>query len=308
MNHLKEFIISNGPQIQLFLFAGLFFISWNIENIAGVLFNYRKWKHAFINAPFILGNIPGQLLLGLAFVKIIEWTTQHQFGLLYHFSVFNKNAFLLFVTSFIFLDFGEYVYHVIMHKVKRLWMFHIVHHSDRIVDVSTTLREHPGENFIRLSFTLLWVFISGVAFWVLIVRQIIQVFTTLFAHMNYRLPERVDSVIGLIIITPNLHQVHHHYKQPYTDCNYGDVFSIWDRLFGTFKRMPAEDLIFGVDTYMKKEDIGNFGSLVKIPFGKYRKKDKTEANNLPFKLGKNRVELEVRIPSQSVNSRGIKIV
>lgn len=291
----------------MFVFAGLFFIGWNIENIAGVLFNYKKWKHAFINAPFILINIPGQLLLGLAFIKTIEWTTQHQFGLLHHLPV-SRNSFLLFLASFVFLDFGEYVYHVTMHKVKRLWMFHIVHHSDRVVDVSTTLREHPGENFIRLSFTLLWMFIGGVAFWILILRQIIQVFTTLFAHMNYRLPERVDSVIGLIFITPNLHQVHHHYKQPYTDCNYGDVFSMWDRLFGTFKRMPAGELIFGVDTCMKKEDTGNFVSLVKIPFGKYRKKDKTEGYNFPFESDRKRAELEIKLTSPSVNFPGTKII
>lgn len=273
MSYLQKYSIDHGSQIQLLLFAGLFLLSWNIENISGVLFNYKKWKHAFINAPFMLTNIPGQLLLGLSFVKTIEWTTRHEFGFLYHLS-FSTNSLLLFVVSFIFLDFGEYIYHVIMHKVKRLWMFHIVHHSDQVVDISTTLREHPGENIIRLSFTLLWVFISGVGFWALLLRQIIQVFTTLFAHINYRLPEKIDSVIGLVFITPNLHQVHHHYKQPYTDCNYGDVFSIWDRMFGTFKRMPAEELKFGVDTYIKPGDSDNFNSLVKIPFGRYRKADR----------------------------------
>jgi sterol desaturase/sphingolipid hydroxylase (fatty acid hydroxylase superfamily) len=185
---------------------------------------------------------------------------------------------LLFLVTFVFLDLGEYVYHVTMHKVKRLWMFHVVHHSDDVVDISTTFREHPGENFIRLSFTLLWVFISGTAFWILMLRQIIQTFSTLFAHMNCRLPGKIDSLIGLIFITPNLHQVHHHYKQPYTDCNYGDVLSIWDRLFRTFKRLPAEHLVFGVDAYMKKEDTGKFTSLVRIPFGRYRSKGDVETD------------------------------
>jgi sterol desaturase/sphingolipid hydroxylase (fatty acid hydroxylase superfamily) len=264
-------MIVNGSKIQLFLFAGLFFINWNIENIAGVLFNYKKWKHAFVNVPFIFTNIPGQFVLGIAFTKTIEWTTLHRFGFLYFFPS-NKSSLLLFLLTFILLDLGEYVYHVIMHKVKRLWMFHVVHHSDQVVDVSTTLREHPGENVIRLSFTLLWVFLSGAALWALLLRQTIQVISTLFAHMNYRLPKKVDHVIGLIFITPNLHQVHHHYKQPYTDCNYGDVLSIWDRVFGTFKTLPAEDLIFGVDTYMKKEDIEGFNILAGMPFGKYREK------------------------------------
>lgn len=269
MSNSQNFFSVYGPQIQVILFLGLFIIAWNIENIAGAVFHPKKWKHALINTPFILANIPGQLLLGLSFAKTIEWTTQHQFGFLYHLPI-GKSSILLFVVSFAFFDLGEYVYHVTMHKVKRLWMFHVVHHSDPVVDISTTLREHPGENFIRLSFTLLWVFLSGAPFWALMLRQIIQAFTTLFAHMNYRLPAKADNIISTVFITPNLHQVHHHYKQPYTDCNYGDVFSIWDRLFGTFKRLRAQDLIFGVDTYAKKEETDAFGSLVKLPFGKYR--------------------------------------
>ena len=271
---MQQFFSVYGHEVQLCLFFGLFFINWNLENIAGVVFTYKKWKHAFVNAPFIITSIPGQLLLALAFAKTIDWTIQHQFGFFYYLQIGKNCSLYLFLASFIFLDFGEYVYHVIMHKVKGLWMFHIVHHSDPVVDVSTTLREHPGENIIRLSFTLLWVFISGTVFWALMLRQIIQAFTTLFAHMNYRLPAKANKIIGLLFITPNLHQVHHHYQQPYTDSNYGDVLSIWDRVFGTFKTLPSDKLIFGLDTYMNKEDTGKFISLVKLPFGKYRKKGK----------------------------------
>jgi sterol desaturase/sphingolipid hydroxylase (fatty acid hydroxylase superfamily) len=269
-SHFRNFILAHGESFQLFLFIGIFFIAWNIENIGGVIFQYKKWRHAFINAPFIFTNIPGQLLLGLAFVEVIRWTSIHQFGFLYLIHI-GKSSFILFVITFVFLDLGEYIYHLIMHKVKRLWMFHVVHHSDTVVDVSTTLREHPGENIIRLSFTLLWVFLCGAVFWAILLRQIIQVFTTLFAHINYRLPEKLDQIIGWIFITPNLHQVHHHYKQPYTDSNFGDVLSIWDRIFGTFKRIPLEDLVFGVDTHMQKEVNGNFRTLFKIPFNKIGK-------------------------------------
>ncbi len=270
MHNFIDFITKSGPQVQLYLFVTLFIFIWNIENIGGVIFTYKKWKHAFTNAAFIFTNIPGQLLLGLAFVKTTEWTTQHQFGFLFNIP-FCKNPFWFFIASFIYLDFGEYLYHVVMHKVKRLWMFHVVHHSDPVVDISTTLREHPGENFIRLSFTLIWVFISGTMFWMLMLRQIIQAATTSFAHMNYRLPEKADSIVSLLFITPNLHQVHHHYKQPYTDCNYGDVLSIWDRMFGTLKRLPANELVFGVDTYMEREVVNKFPALARLPFGKYKK-------------------------------------
>jgi sterol desaturase/sphingolipid hydroxylase (fatty acid hydroxylase superfamily) len=277
VSYIQHLVTSYGAQMQLLLFVAVFFITWNIENIAGIISNYKKWKHAFVNAPFIFTSIPGQIILGLAFVKTIEWTARHYFGVLY-FLPEKTSGIMLFLATFILLDFGEYVYHRIMHSVKRLWMFHIVHHSDTVVDVSTTLREHPGENFIRLTFTLLWVFTSGAAFWALLLRQIIQSFSTVFAHMNCRLPEKVDRIVGLFFITPNLHQVHHHYKQPFTDCNYGDVLSIWDRLFGTFKRLGIKDLVFGIDTYMEKNENGNFIFLAKLPFGKYRDKGFLEEN------------------------------
>ncbi|MEO5909229.1 MAG: sterol desaturase family protein, partial [Ginsengibacter sp.] len=175
MNHqFQDFILSHGDLIQLVLFISLFFISWNIENIYGVLFKYKKWKHAFVNAPFIFTNLPGTLLLGLAFVGVIKWTSMNHFGLLFCFHI-NKDPMLLFLATFVLLDFGEYIYHIIMHKVKTLWRFHLIHHSDNTVDISTTLREHPVESIIRLSFTLLWVFLSGTVFWALLLRQIIQV-------------------------------------------------------------------------------------------------------------------------------------
>ena len=270
--HWINFITDYNSPIQLALFVVLLYIFWNIENIVGISLQYKKWKHAFLNAGFIFTNIPIMLLLGLLFVKTIHWTQFHHFGILNQLPL-SHHLLLLFIASFIFLDLGEYVYHVIMHRVKRLWMFHLVHHSDNVVDVSTTLREHPGENFIRLSFTLLWVFISGTLFWVLLLRQTIQVITTLFAHMNYQLPKKLDKAIGFVFITPNLHHVHHHFQQPYTDCNYGDVLSIWDRLFGTFRTLPQQEIIYGVDTYMDIKEHARFNVLLKLPFGKYRSKN-----------------------------------
>jgi sterol desaturase/sphingolipid hydroxylase (fatty acid hydroxylase superfamily) len=272
MNLFIDFLTHSSEKIQLVLFVGVLFLCWNLENVVALTLNYKKWRHAFLNAHFILTNTPVQFILGIAFVKTMQWTALHHFGLIYYLPE-KSNPWILFGATFLMLDFGEYWYHVIMHKVKRLWLFHVVHHSDNVVDISTTLREHPGENFIRLSFTLLWIFLSGAFFWVVVLRQIIQIFSTSFAHINCRLNPKLDYLIGLVFITPNLHQVHHHYQRPFTDCNYGDVLSIWDRMFGTFKKLPPGELVFGVDTYMKKEDNDNFKALFKIPFGKYRKSE-----------------------------------
>jgi sterol desaturase/sphingolipid hydroxylase (fatty acid hydroxylase superfamily) len=271
---LINFLDHHSETAELIIFASVLFLCWNIENLAALTLNYKKWKHAFINAHFIVTNLPNSLLFSILFAKTMQWTMHHHFGILYTFHPF-LHPVISFVCSFLLLDFGEYIYHVLMHKNKRLWTFHIVHHSDRIVDISTTLREHPGENFVRLAFTWLWVFLTGTFFWVLVLRQIIQIFSTSIAHINYRLPQKLDRFLGFVFITPGLHQVHHHYQNPYTDSNYGDVLSIWDRIFGTLKRMPSEEVVFGIDTYMRdKEEENNFISIFKIPFKALKQEDK----------------------------------
>lgn len=271
MHNLLNFLSHSSEEIQALLFSGILLVCWNIENVAGLSMGYKKWNHAGLNAKFVITNIPLQFLLGFAFAKVILYTTNHHFGLLYNLPI-KKNNLLLFIASFILLDLGEYIYHVLMHKFKRLWMFHLVHHTDTVVDVSTTFREHPGENIIRNVITLAWIALGGIGFWALFLRQLIQIISNLFSHMNYRLPQKLDNIVGLIFITPNLHHVHHHYQQPYTDCNYGDVLSIWDRMFGTFKRMKDKEIFFGVDTYMDEKENGRYLSLLKIPFGKYKKR------------------------------------
>jgi sterol desaturase/sphingolipid hydroxylase (fatty acid hydroxylase superfamily) len=270
MKNLIETLMGSSLIVQAGFFTGIVILCQFLENSAALFAVHNKWKHAFLNSSFLFTNIPVQFAFGYLFAFVIHWTNSHHFGLM-HYLPFVKNQFLFFFIAFVALDLGEYVYHVTMHKVKRLWMFHAVHHTDTFVDISTTVREHPGENLIRTCFALLWVFLSGAAFWVFFLRQIIQTGSTIFAHVNYRLPDRIDKYAGLIFITPNLHHVHHHYEQPYTDCNYGDVLSIWDRLFGTFRRLPVNKIIFGLDTFMDKKENSQYIKLIKIPFGKYRK-------------------------------------
>ncbi len=265
---------SNAPDShRILLLAGSFFVFGAVEQIIPLSKGYKKIPHSINNALFMLTAAPIQILGGYALVQAIGWTIPHHWGLLYHIPGM-QYPLLLFLVTFILLDFFEYIYHVVMHKVKRLWMFHLVHHSDRIVDVSTTLREHPGETFIRLSFLVLWVFLLGACFWALLFRQFIQIFSNVFAHSHFRLNEKLDRVVGLIFITPNLHHVHHHFEQPYTDKNYGDILSIWDRIFGTFARMGKSEIVFGVDNYMEEKENTNFANLSKIPFGKYRSNKK----------------------------------
>jgi sterol desaturase/sphingolipid hydroxylase (fatty acid hydroxylase superfamily) len=108
------------------------------------------------------------------------------------------------------------------------------------------------------------VFVCGAPFGALLLRQTGQTLTNILAHTSFRLPPLAARIFGWVFITPNLHHVHHHFKQPYTDRNFGDTFSIWDRLFGTFAEPFAENSIFGLDTHMKEQMSGY--QLVMLPY------------------------------------------
>lgn len=144
---------------------------------------------------------------------------------------------MLFATILI-RTFAAYLFHVMTHKVPLLWRFHRVHHSDTQLDLSTTIRAHP------LEFVFLFLLIVPVAIlfgldpMVLAGVQIFEISVTLFNHTNIRLPERWDRALRWLIVTPNMHSLHHSSWQPETDSNYSGALSIWDRIFGTYSAAP----------------------------------------------------------------------
>jgi len=262
---------SNVPDShRIYLLAASLFLFGNIE----ILFLNRKTKNKIIhilnNSLFMLSAAPVQIVLGFLLLNVLKFTSQNHFGIMYSLP-FTQNNFAILIIGFLLLDLGEYIYHIAMHKVKQLWMCHLVHHSDRDLTVSTTLREHPIETGIRLLFLITWVFLSGIPFWALMFRLFFQIASNVFVHTNFRINDKIDKIVSIIFVTPNMHQVHHHFQQPYTNKNYGDVLSIWDRIFGTFTTAKANELVFGVDTYFDKSENSNFLQLLKLPFGKYRK-------------------------------------
>lgn len=255
---------NHSTLLQIFLFLGVITLIWIAELHHALVDAKEKWRHSRVNLLFITTALPIQLSLSALVVLISGWVTLHHWGIMFLLPE-STYGWLKYLIAFFLLDFCEYVYHVLMHKISPFWGFHLIHHSDEEVDVSTTLREHPCETFIRVSFLILWVFLSGASIGVLLLRQTIQTVANLTAHSNYRIPVKIEKICQLLFITPRLHQVHHHFELPYTDCNYGDVFCIWDRLFGTYKEMPKEEIKFGIDNYQNYSS-SDFKALIRHPF------------------------------------------
>jgi len=132
------------------------------------------------------------------------------------------------------LDLAWYATHVSMHKVAWLWRLHRVHHCDPVVDVTTAIRQHPGESVVRYVYLAAFGLALGAAPGAFAVYRIGSALQGLFEHANVRLPLWLDRAISWSFASPNLHKVHHSRHAHYTNTNYGNIFSIFDRLFRTF--------------------------------------------------------------------------
>jgi sterol desaturase/sphingolipid hydroxylase (fatty acid hydroxylase superfamily) len=134
----------------------------------------------------------------------------------------------------VLLDLTEYLRHRVFHHVRPLWLVHTVHHSDHEVDVTTGLRFHPLETgFIALLQTSLLA-VAGLPLLGLIIHALVQIPTSALQHAAVRLPPSFERVAGWLIVTPGMHRVHHSTEYIETNSNYGELFSVWDRLFGTY--------------------------------------------------------------------------
>lgn len=247
------------------LVGGLLFF-WILEGAIPVFsLRYRttKLNHAAVNFAFTVIHLIIHSLLAIFIVRLSDWCQSHSFGIV-HWTKANIGWSIL--IGVLALDFSSWWVHWVMHRQPLLWRFHLIHHSDSKVDVTTGLRHHPGDSMLRGVFFILFIFISGAPMYAVMIYQTLVVAFTAFTHANISLPVAIDKWLSYLLISPNMHKVHHHRLQPYTDTNYGAVFSIWDRLLGTFSHLPMQDIRYGIDRYYPAEKDEELGTLLKKPF------------------------------------------
>jgi sterol desaturase/sphingolipid hydroxylase (fatty acid hydroxylase superfamily) len=149
-----------------------------------------------------------------------------------------------------------------------MWHFHKIHHIDTEIDTTTALRHHPVESIFRVVALLLAVITMGVPIWMVMLYQTISAFMSQFNHANIRLPQWLDNTLSWIIVSPDMHKVHHSHYQPETDSNYANIFSLWDRLFRTFVKVKdVTTLQYGLDEYTAPH-YQKIGALLKVPWEK----------------------------------------
>ena len=173
-----------------------------------------------------------------------------------------------FAASFILFDLWQYLWHRLNHKIPLLWRFHAVHHADRELSASSGLRFHTGEIVLSSLARLAILPLIGMTVPQLILYEAILIPVILFHHSNLRIPDTIDRRLRRMIVTPRMHWVHHSEFQPETDSNFSSVFSIWDRIFGSFRLVSdPHNLNLGLGP-MKRREWATLQGMVAMPFRK----------------------------------------
>ncbi len=227
--------------------------------------NYDKARHAKTNFGLLSIVMLINVVFGVLTAGVFVWLEHSHFGLL---NFFQAPIWVELVLSIMVLDLiAQYGVHYLLHKVPWMWRLHMVHHSDKHVDVTTGTRHHPFDFVLREIFALIAVVIMGMPVSFYLFYRILSVLFTYWTHANIALPLNVDMALSYLIVTPGVHKFHHHRSMPWTDKNFGNILSIWDRLFGTFVYGDRGAIVFGVDRADHLND-ESFTTQIGLPFTK----------------------------------------
>ncbi len=227
--------------IRLTIFVGLFVIIALIETFIPRRQRGQKRQQrwatnwAFTFANFLLLRVLATLMPLLAVGAAIDANT-HSWGIL---NMMQMPVWIEVIIAILVLDFAIWAQHLITHKVPLLWRIHSVHHADTDMDVSTAIRFHPIEIGLSMILKITLVYLLGPSVIAIILFEIILNGTAMFNHANIRLPLPLDIFLRKILVTPDMHRIHHSAQRTEHDNNYGFALSIWDHMFGTYISEPA---------------------------------------------------------------------
>ncbi|MBB4211885.1 sterol desaturase/sphingolipid hydroxylase (fatty acid hydroxylase superfamily) [Rhodothalassium salexigens DSM 2132] len=235
---MQQFLLDHEPMVRLGVFAGLL----TALALAEAVFprrarrQRRGWRWPVNLALVALGTLALRLVIPVVAVSAALWAEAAGWGLLRWLGLADGAAFAIAVLA---LDLAIYGQHVAMHRLPWLWRVHRVHHADLDLDVTSGLRFHPMEFVLSMFYKVAVVVALGAPAAAVVVFEVVLNALALFNHANLRLPAAVDRILRRVIVTPDVHVVHHSTLGCETDSNFGFNLIVWDRLFGTYRARPA---------------------------------------------------------------------
>lgn len=279
----KTIFDSYGTPILIVVFIIFFILETKLQLRKRV---QSRWKRILIN--FIV-SIPAFALLRILFIPTMVWLAVKNegwhFGLTY---LLDVPVWLKAAIVFLLLDYSNYIWHILLHKLPFLWRFHLVHHTDLDLDVTTAFRFHFGEMIGSVFFRGAAVLLTGAPMTLVLIYEIIFEAATQFHHSNTKLPFHFEKLLNKLIVTPRMHGIHHSMVKRETDSNYSIIFSFWDRIHKTVRlNIHQNEIVTGVPAYADEKEL-TIGNLLKLPFTairpwkKYPAKDKSNPNQLKY--------------------------
>lgn len=253
--------------LRLSVFAGTLFVFALLEAV----FPRLRFSHGRVQrwpgniGIVVIDTILARVLLPGITVAAALFAADAEIGLFHWLDV---PPVVAFIATLVLFDLAIYAQHVVFHKVPMLWRLHRVHHTDPAFDVTTALRFHPIEILLSLLIKGALVIALGAPAVAIVIFEVILSSAAIFNHSNMRLPLWLDGILRVVIVTPDMHRVHHSVHQPETDSNYGFNLSIWDRLFGTYRAQPRDGydgMRIGLDGFADDRVLG-LGALLIQPF------------------------------------------
>ncbi len=251
----------------------IFISSLIILLIVGIIFSYRKYNNfsarmytniflGFINSIFI------KILIPISLVQLANLSVKSNWGLINNVSFLSFQNILVVISSILLLDMLIYWQHRLTHKIPILWKLHRVHHTDLHIDTTSGVRFHPLEIMMSYVIKVGLIIAIGIPPLAVLIFEIILSTSSLFNHSNFTLPKKVERLIRFMIVTPDMHRIHHSVIVSETNSNYSFSFSFWDKLFGSYVDKPKGDpkvMDLGLSEFRDQKKLSIFSLLIQ-PF------------------------------------------
>jgi sterol desaturase/sphingolipid hydroxylase (fatty acid hydroxylase superfamily) len=255
------FFMDKKPLLVMAALAAIFLLEGIFPYYLG------RQKRALHAVPHLVTAVVNafltRLLLAGITMQVIFWAGAHGLGLMRMLALqFPARM----IAVFILFDVWMYYWHMLNHRIPFLWRFHRAHHADIAMDTTTALRFHPGELVLSTVARTPVLVLIGMSFTELALFETILNLSTVFHHSNLAVPERWDRMLRTIIVTPNMHRVHHAVERADTNSNYTSILSIWDRLAGTFRmREDTRTITLGLPSF-REEQYQRLWGFIRTPF------------------------------------------
>lgn len=264
----EQFVLAHEPVIRLCFFVGVFALialwEWVAPRRALSVSRTMRWTS---NLGLVaLNTVLLRLMFPLAAVGLAAFSMDNGWGLLNHFKLPFWVATLLTVIA---MDFVIWLQHVTVHAVPVLWRLHRVHHADPDYDLTTGARFHPIEIVLSMLIKVATIAVLGAPVVAVLMFEVLLNAAAMFNHGNIRLPAGLDRVLRWVIVTPDMHRVHHSVEEDESNANFGFNLPWWDRLFGTYREQPRAGqlgMTIGLPGHTDLHEVARLGGMLLMPF------------------------------------------